>query len=95
MVEAVGSKPGAVSDRRIAPVARVAASPAATASALPSDAAPVATTARSLAAKPPVDSERVRRIKAAIADGSFPISPARIADRLIALRSEWMSDDAA
>ncbi len=95
MVDAVGSRPGSVSARGVASVTRVMATPPVTAAPVSPDAAPVTTTARSLAAKPPVDAERVRQIKAAIADGSFPISPARIADRLIALRYEWVSDDAA
>lgn len=47
-----------------------------------------------LAARPPVDQERVAQIKRAIANGTFPILPATIADRLLAMRYEWMSDDA-
>lgn len=45
--------------------------------------------ARTLAASPPVDLDRVARIKQAIADGTFPIYPAKIADRLIALKLDW------
>lgn len=51
--------------------------------------------ARSLAAGPPVDVERVARIKKAIADGKFPIYPATIADRLLALKLQWNPNDAA
>ena len=50
--------------------------------------------AADLAAKPPVNAERVQQIKRAIANGTFPILPATIADRLLAVRYEWMSDDA-
>ena len=57
---------------------------------------PRATTlARSLAASAPVDADRVARIRQAMADGTFPLSSSTIADRLIALRYEWMNDDKA
>lgn len=51
--------------------------------------------ARAAAATPPVDLDRVARIKKAVADGNFPIYPATIADRLIALRLQWNPHDAA
>ena len=51
--------------------------------------------AKSLAASPPVDLDRVARIKKAIADGTFPLNPTTVADRLLALRLEWKPDDAA
>lgn len=51
--------------------------------------------ARTLAAEPPVDPNRVAEIRRAIANGTFPILPATIADRLLALRMEWNSNDKA
>jgi negative regulator of flagellin synthesis FlgM len=36
------------------------------------------------AAAPPVDAERVQQIKAALADGSYPLVPTKIADAMIA-----------
>jgi negative regulator of flagellin synthesis FlgM len=51
--------------------------------------------ARQMAATPPVDLERVARIRRAISDGTFPIYPAKIADRLIALKLDWNPNDAA
>lgn len=48
-----------------------------------------ANVARQLAASAPVDLERVTRIKKAIAEGSFPMVPSTIADRLLALKLEW------
>lgn len=62
--------------------------------------APSATTqlsnlARTLAAEPPIDADRVNEIKKAIATGTFPILPATIADRLLALRLNWDGHDAA
>lgn len=36
------------------------------------------------AAAPPVDAERVKQIKAALADGSYPLVPTKIADAMIA-----------
>nr|WP_209023421.1 flagellar biosynthesis anti-sigma factor FlgM [Sphingomonas jejuensis] len=49
--------------------------------------------AREMSVKPPVDHERVQQIKRAIAEGRFPIVPARIADRLIAAQMEWVRSD--
>lgn len=40
--------------------------------------------AQALAAAPPVERERVAKIRAAIAEGSYPLVPARIADAMIA-----------
>ena len=36
------------------------------------------------AKEPPVDAERVEQIRQAIADGTYPLVPARIADAMIA-----------
>ncbi|WP_375393530.1 flagellar biosynthesis anti-sigma factor FlgM [uncultured Sphingomonas sp.] len=51
--------------------------------------------AQSMAAGAPVDPNRVAEIRHAIANGTFPILPATIADRLLALRMEWNSNDKA
>lgn len=73
-------------------VASAAAAPAPTPTPTPSP-APVASqaadVAKQLSSSAPVDMERVAAIKRAIADGSFPILPSTIADRLLALRLEW------
>jgi negative regulator of flagellin synthesis FlgM len=50
---------------------------------------------REMAMKPPVDAERVAKIKKAIEDGNFPLIPSTIADRLIALKLEWNPNDKA
>ena len=60
-----------------------AAEPSTTASALQS-------LVGELAAKPPVDENRVARIRNAIATGAYPISPENVADRLIALKLNWI-----
>lgn len=41
--------------------------------------------ARMAALGAPVDSDRIARIRAAIAAGNYPVDPARIADRMLAL----------
>lgn len=52
--------------------------------------------ASAMAAKPPVDADRVQQIKTALANGTFPLSPSTIADQFIALRYDWVSrNDAA
>ena len=61
----------------------------------PSSPAQLSGTARTLAASPPVDLERVARIKKAVAEGNFPILPSTIADRMIALRLDWVARDEA
>ncbi|PCD02479.1 flagellar biosynthesis anti-sigma factor FlgM [Sphingomonas spermidinifaciens] len=87
------AKPGLAPVTPTAPVARVAdgVSPQA-AETVRSSAVAVT---REMAAKPPVDTERVARIKKAVEDGSFPIVPSTIADRLLAFKLNWKPDDAA
>ncbi|MDV3458493.1 flagellar biosynthesis anti-sigma factor FlgM [Sphingomonas sp. HF-S4] len=97
MVDPIGNKAGAVADRRIAPVApaapvEVAKPVASTVQAVQSGATALT---GEMAAKPPVDAERVAKIRKAIEDGRFPIYPSTIADRLLALKLEWSPNDPA
>lgn len=46
--------------------------------------------ARAMAARPPVDADRVQQIKRALQDGRYPIVPAKIADRIIAAQLRWV-----
>ena len=48
-----------------------------------------------MAAKPPVDVDRVQQIKKALQDGRYPIVPARIADSIIAARYSWVEENDA
>ena len=89
------TRPATVSDRTIASVGRVAAPAAPVAVAKQPEATATTTVAAQMAASPPVDGDRVQRIKKAIAEGNFPLSPSTIADQLIALRYDWMQNDAA
>lgn len=96
MVDPIGPKGLTPSDLRVAPAAPVVAAPKAAPVAAPE--VQVSATAQlsgQLAARPPVDTDRVARIKQAIADGTFPILPTTIADQLLALRYDWMSDEPA
>lgn len=101
MVDSIGPKAPAPRDRRVAPVSGVAATSAVASvadkpsAATGASASPVATLATEMATTPPVDAEHVARIRKAIADGTFPISPATIADRFLALRMDWTSHDKA
>jgi negative regulator of flagellin synthesis FlgM len=94
MVEAVGAKAVSPSDLRIAPVVRAPA-PAASAPVANDAGSALAGLARAMAASAPVNTDRVTQIKAAIANGTYPIMPETIADRLIALQLEWNPDDQA
>ena len=95
MVDPIGLKPIATSDRTVAraPSLRPRRAPAAARTRRPRSVDCTAVGARRRA--PPVDAERVAQIKKAIADGTFPLPPATIADRLIALKFEWTRNDPA
>jgi negative regulator of flagellin synthesis FlgM len=95
MVDSIGSKPISGNDRKVLAVARVATPPAAASVAKQPETTQAPTLAAQLSVSAPVDTDRVKKIKQAVADGSFPLSPATIADRLIAARYEWMSHDKA
>jgi negative regulator of flagellin synthesis FlgM len=89
MVDAIGWKAGSA----VAKVTSATTSTPVAAVAKPKEesTAPAAATtiAKTLAAAPPVDTDRVAKIKAAIAAGKFPILPSTIADRLLALKLDW------
>ena len=96
MVDPVGIK-GVAGERAVARVLQTVAitpTPAVTHDE-PARAAGLSTVVAQLSVKPPVDVERVQQIKRAVANGTFPILPATIADRLLAMRYEWMSHDEA
>ena len=98
MVDAIGKTPGIAMQgvTKVAaptPVVPTAAEPDAPTQAASTTA--LGGTARQLAASPPVDLERVTRIRRAIEEGRFPLSPSTIADRLIALRMDWIAHDEA
>ena len=95
MVDPIGIKPvnPAARPQPVQPSEPVRAVQAAT-----SNAAPIVESGlRSLAAEagkaPPVDLERVAKIRAAIRDGNFPLVPTTVADRLLALRLNWKPNE--
>lgn len=99
MVDPVGGKPLSIAERSVRSVERAPPVRAVETPVRP-ETAPAPTTgfgqvARDLAAGPPVDSDRVARIRRAIAEGKFPISPATIADHLLALKLNWTGNDQA
>lgn len=94
MVDSIAIRTGGVA--RIASTTPVQPAKAPTEPAAPAATAVAATgLAKSLAASPPVNVERVAEIKRAIATGKFPLLPSTIADRLIALKLEWNPNDKA
>lgn len=92
MVDAIGWKATRPATRTT-PVASTP--PARPATATASAATAPSGIARQLAATPPVDLERVTRIKKAIADGTFPVVSSTIADRLLALKLDWNPNEQA
>ncbi len=100
MVDSINPTTIKANDPRIGGVTRVAAArPVATQNApsSPTVTAPAAapTLARTMAASAPVDTSRVALIRDAVEQGRYPLSPASVADALIAARYEWMSHDAS
>ncbi len=102
MVESIGATPlsGSGSVSRVAapaaaPMVQPALQQAAQQAPAPGVSAQLSGLAKSMAASPPVNGDRVTEIKRAIANGSFPILPATIADRLLALSLNWDGHEAA
>ncbi len=109
MVDSIGAKPSVAGDRSVARVAAAtpttpvqtdavqtpAPSQAASASSQPSVLSDSLALARTMASSPPVNASRVAEIKKAIASNTFPILPATIADRLMALKLSWKSNETA
>lgn len=100
MVDSIGSTPlqtsgsvPRVAAPAAAPVVQTATQPAPQQAPAPS--IQLSGLGKSLAASAPVDSDRVGEIRKAIANGSFPILPTTIADRLIALKLNWDGHEAA
>jgi len=93
MVDSIGTKAGAVTDRRTVPVepATKVAAVRPVASDTPAVRSAAAEIAGEQAARPPVDLDRVSRIRKAIQDNKFPLSPSTIADRLLAFKLDWKS----
>jgi negative regulator of flagellin synthesis FlgM len=89
VVDPIGARPVSPLGKRIAPVAPSAAATAPASVDDDHSAAPIAGAARAAAQAAPVDSDRVSRLRAAIADGTYQPSPEKIADRLIAAKQEW------
>ena len=104
MVESIGSKPLTGGERSVARIAATtpvqpAAQPLAQAPDRAVEAEPSATSsialARTMAAAAPINEARVAAVKKAVANGTFPILPATVADRLLAVRYEWLGNDQA
>lgn len=106
MVELIGSSPlnGSGSVSRVAapsavpspqPVTAEGNAASKTAQSDPSPGAQLSGLAKALAAEAPTDADRVQEIRRAIQNGSFPILPATIADRLIALKLNWDGNEKA
>jgi negative regulator of flagellin synthesis FlgM len=95
MVDSVKPTTIKANDLRIGAVTRVAAAAPAVTSVPVQAAVPTPTLAKTMAASAPIDTGRVALIKDAVENGRFPLSPASVADALIAARYEWMSHDAS
>ncbi len=105
MVESIGTKPLTGVERSVSrsaattPVVQTAIQMPAQAADRQVEAKPSATSsiaiARQMAAAAPINEARVAEVKKAVANGTFPILPATIADRLLAFKLEWAPHDKA
>jgi negative regulator of flagellin synthesis FlgM len=90
MIDPIGVKPGTVpasrSDQGAAKIVPLQAVRAPQPAVIETS---VRETAKALAARAPVDMERVQQIKRALQEGRYPIIPAKIADRMIAAQMKW------
>ncbi len=89
MVEPISPRPVSKPDRQVAPVA-----PAVSATPANAHANTVAAelTLSAIAfgfTEPPIDQDRVAQFRKAIRDNHYQIRPDRIADRLLAAKTEW------
>jgi negative regulator of flagellin synthesis FlgM len=98
MVDPIGIK-GATAVSRTAAATPIAASPLTPTAAVKPEPQAVQSSAAAMASEmastPNVDGDRVARIRKAIQDGSFPLVPSTVADRLLALRMQWSGNDEA
>ena len=93
MIDPIGVKPatvqgGRVENREATKVVPIQAASASSAAAVVAETG-AREAARAMAARPPVDQDRVQLIKRALQEGRYPLVPARIADRLIAAQMKW------
>ena len=97
MVVPIGIKTGTVVDRRTVSVSTTGKveAPAKVETTAQAAATGATELTKTMAARPPIDAERVARIKKAIEDGNFPLVPSTVADRLLALKLDWNPNDAA
>jgi negative regulator of flagellin synthesis FlgM len=92
MIDPIGAKPGTVQDRPVAlgrDTKVVALGPVRGVESTAVAETEMRAAAREMAARPPVDPDRVEKIKRALQEGRFPITPSLIADRLIAAELMW------
>jgi negative regulator of flagellin synthesis FlgM len=91
MVDSIGTQGVTAQDRLVVPVTPTAQTAATTAK--PSEAAPKELALTTLAAdfgKPSAAEEaRVDEVRRAVRDGTYPITPETIADRMLALKLYW------
>ncbi len=95
MVDPVGPRPVRPSDL-VAAVTRASATPRSAqdlAGGIEEQGVP--TLAHDLARRAPVDTGRVDALRRQIAEGSFRIDAAAIADRMLAAKAEWVANDPA
>ncbi|MEG3177797.1 flagellar biosynthesis anti-sigma factor FlgM [Sphingomonas sp. RB3P16] len=92
MVDAIGPKAVTPHDRLVVPVAAASAPPAPTSSAMSDTVAKqreLSAIAFDFGKPSPVDDKRVEEVRRAVRNGTYPITPETIADRMLALKLYW------
>ena len=91
MIESIGPKTVIPQDRLVVPIAP--ASETANAAARPSEATTrqleLSALAFDFGKGAPVNEKRVEEVKRAVRNGTYPITPETIADRMLALKLYW------
>jgi negative regulator of flagellin synthesis FlgM len=95
MVDPIGARTISGRDVAVSRITPVSSAKTSTGTTQTADTAALTGVSQALSTAPPVDTDRVARVKKAIADGKFPILPTTIADRLIAYKLEWTQNDPA
>ncbi|MBR0553121.1 flagellar biosynthesis anti-sigma factor FlgM [Stakelama marina] len=82
-------------DRISSPVAPAARAQRPANAAAQRDTSGLAATSRSFAKSPPVDAGRVATLRAQVQQGSYRIDAKAVANRMLAMRKDWTSNDAS
>ena len=89
MVQSIGPNTVNAADRSVVPVVQPTAAATGKSPAATSQQLALSAIAFDFGKVSPVDEKRVEEVKRAVRNGTYPIAPETIADRLLALKLYW------